>query len=368
MEGFIRISQNVRIKSTLDSINKSIIKDIDSIQNTIDKTKIDSISINNNINYYKNTLSSIKNSLYTAENISYYSVVNGNLIKLQTIFNLVQNGSFTYSTGNNYSTTTSNNTTATTTATSGTSGTSSTSGTTSNIPNSTPVTNTSNTGNITITSNDISTLFTTVEGFTPLHMYNAYSASSSTLKNCPQVGGLNMQKCNTINKNNINDYISSYYINMPIIEGLNDTDMTNITTLMNKEKELVDQLADFNIKYERYIHCSDPTPNSDCGANEPTSEQLITKMDTINGIINSMKSKKELPQTINYQSNHNSILNDYDKVVNLRNDLDMKVKQLYDPENSKIVDFKYAYDSTIYSGIIISALATSLLYYIFTEL
>jgi hypothetical protein len=156
---------------------------------------------------------------------------------------------------------------------------------------------------------------------------------------------------------------------MPIIEGLTDTDMSNITTLMKKEKELVDQLADFNIKYERYIHCSDPKTNSDCGANEPTSQELITKMNTINDIINTMKSRiTTIPQTTNYQSNHNNIVNDYDKVVNLRNDLDMKVKQLYDPENSKIVDFKYAYDSTIYSGIIISALATSLLYYIFTEL
>jgi hypothetical protein len=171
-----------------------------------------------------------------------------------------------------------------------------------------------------------------------------------------------------INKNNINDYISSYYINMPIIEGLNDTDMTNITTLMNKEKELVDQLADFNKKYERYIHCNDSNVNEDCvSGNEPTSQELIDKMNTINGIINVMKSKT-ISQTPNYQSIHTNIVNDYDKVVNLRNDLDMKLKQLHDPEHSKIVDFKYSYDSTIYSGIVISALATSLLYYIFTEL
>ena len=155
---------------------------------------------------------------------------------------------------------------------------------------------------------------------------------------------------------------------MPIIEGLTNTDMTNITTLMNKEKELVDQLADFNKKYERYIHCNDSNVNKDCvSGSEPTSQELINKMNTINGIINEMKGKT-ISQTPNYQSIHTNIVNDYDKVVNLRNDLDIKLKQLHDPENSKIVDFKYSYDSTIYSGIVISALATSLLYYIFTEL
>jgi hypothetical protein len=339
MEGFKRISQDDRIKSTLDSINKSITNDIDALMNTTDKTKIDAISINNNINYYKNSLSFINSNTNSAENKRYYYNVNENLNKLQTVFDLEQrNRISTYSTGNTYPTTTSNDTiTTTSTATSGiTSGT--TSGTTSNIPNSTPVTNTSNTGNITITSNDLSTLYSTVEGF------------------------------NTINKNNINDYISSYYINMPIIEGLTNTDMTNITTLMNKEKELVDQLADFNKKYERYIHCNDSNVNKDCvSGSEPTSQELINKMNTINGIINEMKGKT-ISQTTNYQSNHTNIVNDYDKVVNLRNDLDIKLKQLHDPENSKIVDFKYSYDSTIYSGIVISALATSLLYYIFTEL
>ena len=201
---------------------------------------------------------------------------------------------------------------------------------TTNKPNSLPKNKIAYINKQTITSSDTSNLYNTVEGFT--------------------------------------DYMSAYYNNMPIIEGLTDTDMENITTLMTKERELLDQLADFNKKYERYIHCNDSNVNEDCvSGNEPTSQELIDKMNTINGIINVMKSKT-ISQTPNYQSNHTNIVNDYDKVVNLRNDLDIKLKQLHDPENSKIVDFKYSYDSTIYSGIVISALATSLLYYIFTEL
>ena len=183
-----------------------------------------------------------------------------------------------------------------------------------------------------MTSSDTSKLYNTVEGFT--------------------------------------EYISSNYNNMPIIEGLSDTDNNNITALMNKEKELLDQLADFNKKYVRYIHCNDPKSNNDCvSGSEPTSQELKTKMTNISNIINNMNSASaSISQNNNYQSVHDDMLDDYYKVVKLRNELDMKVKQLYDPENSKIADFKYSYDSTIYSGIIISALATSMLYYIFTEL
>jgi hypothetical protein len=199
---------------------------------------------------------------------------------------------------------------------------------TTNKPNSLPINKIIYTNKDIITSSDTSKLYNTVEGFT--------------------------------------DYISAYYNNMPIIEGLSDDDTTNITTLMTKERELLDQLADFNIKYERYIHCNDATNN--CTNEKDSLKSILSnKMNTINDILNTM-NRTSITPTTDYQSTHTIIVSDYDKVTKLRNDLDMKVKQLYDPEKSKIVDFKYSYDSTIYSGIIISALATSLLYYIFTEL
>jgi len=35
------------------------------------------------------------------------------------------------------------------------------------------------------------------KSYTPLHIYNVHSVSPYTLKNCPQVGVLNVQRCNT---------------------------------------------------------------------------------------------------------------------------------------------------------------------------
>ena len=48
--------------------------------------------------------------------------------------------------------------------------------------------------------------------FTPLHIYNAHSVSPSTLKNCPHVGVLNVQRCNMQNnipESNDFDYMPS---------------------------------------------------------------------------------------------------------------------------------------------------------------
>jgi len=300
----------VILKGSLDNINRLIKADIDIIQKTVDKTKINLDKIDQDITNFGKTLDDIKRDMQTVKSDEvqkFYNVANTNFDILKKLNSVLIKNNSTLEIPNIYTPTSS-----------------------VNIPNSLPINNIISTNKDLITSSDTSKLYNTVEGLT--------------------------------------NYISSYYNNMPIIEGLTDTDMTNINTLMNKEKELVDQLAEFNSKYERYIHCNDSTNNC---TNERDSLKpiLSSKMTAINNNLTTMTTaSSSLSQTSNYQSIHNSILSDYDKVLKIRNDLDMKVKQLYDPENSKIADFKHSYDSTIYSGIIISALATSMLYYIFTEL
>ena len=49
----------------------------------------------------------------------------------------------------------------------------------------------------------------------------------------------------------------------------------------------------------------------------------------------------------------------------MRREMDTKLKELYLTEDSIANSYKQKYDSTIYSHILLSALATSLLYYIF---
>ena len=339
MEGFKRrSSEKDRLKIDLERYNRDILNKINTLLITTDKSNIDSGSIGNSISFYNNTLNNIKNSINRINSNDlkdYYEMTYKNFTILYKLFYNLQNNIYPITSNLDNASLTMFASTQTPTPTSAITTTISIN-TPTNIPNSLPSNKISKKKRDTINASDISKLYNTVEGLTNNEEY-------------------------------FTDYISAYNINMPIIEGLSDADTTKITTLMNKERELLDQLADFNIKYERYIHCNDVKTNSDCVADEPTSAQLIAKIDTINGIINTMNGK-QLTSTPEYQTNHSNIVTNYDNVVNLRNDLDIKLKQLYDPENSKIVDFKYSYDSTIYSGILISALATSLLYYIFTEL
>lgn len=300
----------VILKGSLDNINRLIKVDIDIIQKTVDKTKINLDKIDQDITNFGKTLDNIKIDMQTVKSDEvqpFYNVANTNFDILKKLNSVLINNNSTLEIPVTYTPTSTSSV---------------------NIPNSLPINKIISTNKDLITSSDTSKLYNTVEGLT--------------------------------------NYISSYYNNMPTIEGLTDTDMTNINTLMTNEKALLDNLADFNSKYERYIHCNDPINNC---TNEKDSLRtiLLSKMTAINSNLTIMKTTS-LSQTSKYQSIHNSILSDYDKVLKIRNDLDMKVKQLYDPENSKIADFKHSYDSTIYSGIIISALATSMLYYIFTEL
>ena len=306
------------LNSRLAGLNQNILNDIKDItfkektyKSTLDlKSKTDNISQHKKIlMMIRIDMKKVKQSLLISNNvINNYDVTETNLNKLITIYSNIYN-KFTPPLVVKQATTQSP---------------------LLNIPNALPTTKISNVNKKMITSSDASQLYNTIEGFT--------------------------------------DYISAYYNNMPIIEGLSDTDITNTNTLMNKEKELLDQLVDFNMKYQRYIHCNDSTVNKDCASHSyPSAQELITKMNKINDILGAM-DRTNISNNTDFEKNHYNIIGDYDNVINLRRDLDMKVKQLYDPENSKIADFKYSYDSTIYSGIIVSALATSMLYYIFTEL
>jgi hypothetical protein len=310
------------LNSRLAGLNQNILNDIKDItfKEKTYKSTLDLKSKTDNITQHKKILmmigidmKKVKESLLLSNNvINNYNVTNQNLKKLITMYSYIYNKL----------TPPPLVTQATTQAT--------TQAPANNVPIALPTTKITNVNKKMITSSDASQLYNTIEGFT--------------------------------------DYISAYYNNMPIIEGLSDTDITNTKTLMTKEKELLDQLVDFNMKYQRYIHCNDPNVNTDCASdNYPSAQELITKMNKINDILGSM-DRTIISNNTDFEQNHYNILGDYENVVNLRYDLDMKVKQLYDPENSKIADFKNSYDSTIYSGIIVSALATSMLYYIFTEL
>jgi hypothetical protein len=76
--------------------------------------------------------------------------------------------------------------------------------------------------------------------------------------------------------------------------------------------------------------------------------------------------KVDISQNIQY----NPLINDisYNNLLKLRSELDGKLKELYYTNDSILSEDKYIFDTTIYTGVLWTILASSILYYIFTKI
>jgi hypothetical protein len=160
--------------------------------------------------------------------------------------------------------------------------------------------------------------------------------------------------------------------------------MNNIEglTTLEAESTLLDQIIDFNKKYARYVTCNDSTMNplnklncSDIDMNYNTVQEAYSKilLQTSNGdnVFGSILdvSNTRLSNNINYavyDASRVYIKNTYNnEILNLRNELDTKLRELNTNNNSISAEYKNRFDSTIYSGLMLTVLVTSMLYYIF---
>jgi len=236
----------------------------------------------------------------------------------------------------------------------------------------------------TSTSGTSATSATTGTGAPPIQEFSKYNYPSAVTTVGHRESFLGFGELEKTYSNDI--------ITMPFFEGLVGFDENAMggSNAMNAEKKLLDDLLDFNIKYQRYLHCNDQNLEGDqtcssyefstCKEKNGSTDCLSTKIKNYlgtTGQIGTLESDitnaknylkaSSLSQT-DYESKYQQILRDQQYVVGLRNELDLKLIALHNPEKSVYSDYKTNFDSTIYSGILVSALATSIIYYIFTEL
>uniref|UniRef100_A0A6C0JMU2 Uncharacterized protein n=1 Tax=viral metagenome TaxID=1070528 RepID=A0A6C0JMU2_9ZZZZ len=175
---------------------------------------------------------------------------------------------------------------------------------------------------------------------------------------------------------------SNYYKTMPIIEGLDGIDTPAGANAMKSDIQLTKDLIAFNSNYQQYLYCNKNSID-DLKCTSPTdpgqtvnsqiqklSTEITNKIGNSNnktGIIGNINKVTLLPNG-RYEPNYTTIKNTQNDNLKMRSDLDMKLMELYNPEKSVLADYKTNFDSTIYSGILISALATSILFYVFTEI
>jgi len=89
----------------------------------------------------------------------------------------------------------------------------------------------------------------------------------------------------------------------------------------------------------------------------------ISKFGDIKTIVSS-----DLLTNPQYEANYMNIINQYNQIVSMRSDLDMKLRELYSLNNSTGIVNKSYLDTTVYKNILWTVLATSIVYFIFMKI
>jgi len=149
----------------------------------------------------------------------------------------------------------------------------------------------------------------------------------------------------------------------------------SMTTLMN-------DLNSFNLKYAKYVKCNGattllnscaPDDFTCCSHADQDMTTLINLQTKINSDIASFntsvgKYDKLSVQQSDFDSNHKKIIQTEADVQKLRQDLDIKMREIYNVNGTIVNDSFVQYESTMYTGMLFTILATTILYYTFTKL
>ena len=138
---------------------------------------------------------------------------------------------------------------------------------------------------------------------------------------------------------------------LPIIEGLT----TNSTETTINGSILISDIATFQKEYQTYI---------DNSYND-FSDQFTKLTDSYTKII----TDTNLKGNVVVDGSHNYIMDNYRNNIEQRQELDNKLKEVYKTKDSLYnTDHKSVYDATMLSGVLLTILASSLLYYSFSQL
>jgi sulfatase maturation enzyme AslB (radical SAM superfamily) len=138
---------------------------------------------------------------------------------------------------------------------------------------------------------------------------------------------------------------------LPIIEGLTSGSTKNTIN----GNTVINDVNKFQQEYNKYIKK---------GYNV-FSVQFTKLTDSYTKVITDINLK----DNVVIDGSHNYIMNNYRNNVQQRQDLDDKLKEVYKTKDSLYnSEYKTVYDATMLSGVLLTILASSLLYYSFSQL
>ena len=121
-----------------------------------------------------------------------------------------------------------------------------------------------------------------------------------------------------------------------------------------------------------YSSCvSSITPNNGGFDTCPNAQTALIKAKNMQYIlsqaIGKIPSNLQTTGTI-YDASYQYITTNYNKLLTNRNQLDQQMKDIQKSSDSVYSTYKGSHDSTMYSQILLTVLATSLIYYVFIKL
>jgi hypothetical protein len=160
-----------------------------------------------------------------------------------------------------------------------------------------------------------------------------------------------------------------------------------LNSAMSTNYKLMNDLNTFNLQYAKYIKCNgaNPPPTlGNCKASDLTccstndiGDVGLGKITTLQGtLLTDIDSARttgnvlygNLISNTQFQTNQSKILSSANDINKIRTELDTKMREIYNIDGNLHQDYFLQYDSVMYTGILFSILATTILYYTFTKL
>ena len=158
--------------------------------------------------------------------------------------------------------------------------------------------------------------------------------------------------CQTLNGN-----CETFSNIMPQIEGL---------STMENQNDVLTKIIQFNKDYATYIDC---TENNSCAIDKVTLLAQLTDLNTsITSTTNSITTTTTNTTPALFDASHNNVVTTHEENELLRREIDSKMMELSDHDNSFSKEKKTHFDNTILSNALWSVVGTSALYFVFKNM
>lgn len=168
---------------------------------------------------------------------------------------------------------------------------------------------------------------------------------------------------NNLNSINTKKEILNYQTIEPMENKISDEHQSYINTKYLNEKNLT-EINKFNKEYLEYINSQEKLIKQNITTKIANN---MSKFDTDFFVLDNKNDFANNPVIKNYQTNFDVIFNDINENISSNKNIKQKLNELNNNENSLSMENKSSQDIIMYSNLILTAIATTSLFFLFTQ-